>query len=96
MIKFTKSYQASDGKCYPTLREAVISELAAIIAGWEVGIQDKAVTIAECMFANAPEVVDILTTTQTSRPKARAIHGAKKPRKPKSPEQNQAQTAQAA
>lgn len=40
-------------------------------------------TVARFIIENADKIIDILTTTATSKPKARKINGGTKVRKPK-------------
>jgi hypothetical protein len=75
MIEQTKAYRVGE-RTFGTLREAQVAELQQVLHG-----TDEAVALE--MVDNADVIVDILTTTGASRPKARAIHGGRKPRKAK-------------
>lgn len=75
-ILFTKAYQAA-GKTYATLEEAQIAELDDLFAGKPT--DPASLTI----IRNIDKVLDILTTTENSRPLARKTNGGRKPRKPK-------------
>lgn len=75
MITFQKAYAVGD-KTYATLREAQVSAIQEIIAA---GPENP----AEAIVARAAEVVCALTTTERSKPRARALNGGRKPRKPK-------------
>lgn len=79
MIEFAKSYKASDGKCYGTLREAQVVEISKLMK--ELPNSATSNEIAERLLDEKDAVIDILTTTDTSRPKARRINGGSKKRK---------------
>ena len=90
MIQFTKSYQASDGNVFGTLRLAQEHELKLILKDileeWPALASDDyklLPSISARLIENAGQVVDILTTKANSKPRARAIHGGRKPRKTK-------------
>ncbi len=85
MIERTQAFKTSDGANHSSLEEAKIHELAIVItpAGEDlesiVGTTSK--KIAEDivrMFSD--RVVDILTTSATSKPRARKVNGGKKTR----------------
>ncbi len=71
-ITFSRSYLASDGKCYGTLDEAQQIELVN-----KFGLSEEA---AKIIVHEKDNIVDLLTLTDSSRPAAR---GKSKPRKPK-------------
>lgn len=94
-ITFTKAYVAN-GKTYATLEEAQIQAIEALF-----GVEtDKRVwnksDVATTILSNKEAVIDILTTTTTSKPSARKINGGTKKRKPKTPEQPQLPNTEAA
>ena len=82
MIEFTKSYKVGD-KVFASLGEAQLSELMAIIETEEPNLkgQDYIRVIPGHFVDHADKVIDILSTTVNSRPKARRINGARKTRK---------------
>lgn len=76
MISFARSYQTEDGTCYASLEDAQVVEVMQILklegdAGERVGRE---------IVGKKAELVNILTITDSSRPRAR---GVRKPRKPK-------------
>jgi hypothetical protein len=75
MITFTKAYVAN-GKTFATLEQAQAAEIGAIFQATPGA--DPTVVVME----NADKIVDVLTTKGDSRPKARALNGGRKPRKP--------------
>ena len=89
MIEFTKSYKTSDGKLVETIDAAKQHELALVMANI---IQDDDGNSKECskdlycealakvLLDNKDAIMDILTTTKNSKPKARAINGGTKKR----------------
>lgn len=75
-IEFTRSYRTSDGNVFGTLQLAQEHELTRLLLE-NVGtgtIEATMVACATVLVGNAEKVVDILTTTKTSRPKARRIN----------------------
>lgn len=80
MIEFTKAY-VSGGSVYATLREAQRAELMEVLCSISTSTLTASGEIANYILDNQQRVMDILTTTDTSRPKARAVHGGKKNRK---------------
>lgn len=79
-IQFARSYQASDGKCYSTLMEAQKVEIEALLS--RIGGEKlTAKEAAELIVNHSEKFMDVLSTTETSRPKARAVNGGRKPRK---------------
>ena len=82
MIEFTRSYKTADGKTFGTIEEAQQHEVETLL------IQLKGVTagpvtseIASHILENKNILIDVLTTTPNSKPKARATHGGTKNRK---------------
>lgn len=82
MIEFTKSFKCSDGTIVATLEEAQQNELANILAeeGMDA-VSGQADAAADAVLKAKERVLDILTTTATSKPKARKINGGTKKRK---------------
>jgi hypothetical protein len=79
MITFTKAY-VTGGKTFATLEEAQAAEVAALFKATPGA--DPVVVVME----NADKIVSILTTTNSSRPRARKENGGtKQSRKPKTP-----------
>lgn len=78
MITFAKAYVVGE-KVYSTLEQAQTAELAAILSEL---ITDNlsAETAARHLTENRERVLDILTTTDKSRPRARKVNGGRKPR----------------
>jgi hypothetical protein len=81
MIEFTKGYKTSDGKLVATIAEAQLHELTTLLSG-KVTQGEQSTTVAKYILENKDKFVDILTTTATSKPKARSVNGGKKNRKP--------------
>lgn len=79
MISFTKSYTVGD-LAFTKLEDAQRHELVSLFT--EHG-GDSATVIATTILENADRIVDILTTTATSKPRARKVNGGKKTRTPK-------------
>ena len=82
MIEFTKAFKVGDS-VFPSLELAQRHELEALFSEWpivdnpEFGPKGIALRILECK----DKIVDILTTTTASKPKARSINGGKKHRR---------------
>lgn len=75
MIEFTKSYKTADAQVFGSIEDAQVHEISAIL-----GISSD---ISKNIVSNKDKVMDILTTTSNSKPKARTIHGGTKKRNPK-------------
>jgi hypothetical protein len=74
---------------YKSLREAQGAELVQILNDLrpnDLCPNPTTAEIADHLLANSERVTDILTTTEASLPKARKIHGGRKPRKGKQAE----------
>lgn len=83
MIQFTKSYKTSDNQLFGSVEEAKIHELELVIAKINPthGVSPENVDAIATMIMNNKDIIlDILTTTPNSKPKARAIHGGTKKR----------------
>lgn len=74
MIVFKKVPVTSDGKGFQTLEEAKRHELSTLL-------NVEPVAVIDAIIKNADKVVDILTTTENSRSKARRVNGGTKKRK---------------
>lgn len=81
MITFTKAYVAN-GKTFATIEEAQRAEIEMLFCPTDDPWTPARMAIA--IVANAESIIDILTTTESSRPLARKSNGGKKPRKSKS------------
>lgn len=83
MIQKSTAYKTSDGQTVATLKEAQQIELLLLIGSPDgpesTVLSDRA--IVSKLVEQAAKVVDILTTKENSRPKARKVNGAA--RKPK-------------
>ena len=80
MITRTQSFQTSNGQVFGTIEEAQRHELAVWIKALGYS-DDESVTLAASMQKDAAKLVDTLTTTATSKPKARRVNGGTKKRK---------------
>ena len=78
MIEFTKSYKTADGLVFGTIEQAQLHEITAIFEKTPV---TTAKDIATAVLKNQDILIDVLTTTPNSKPKARASHGGTKSRK---------------
>ena len=76
MIEKTSAFKVA-GQSFLTLRDAQLYSLEGMGLG-----ALKANEVAPWLIENKDEVIDILTTTSKSLPKARKIHGGTKNRKP--------------
>lgn len=83
MIEFTKSYKTTDGEVFATIEEAKRHELIIALQkidlpqGANISMDD----VATLVLTAQDEIVDILTMTPNSKPKARKLHGGTKNRK---------------
>lgn len=84
MITKATGYQSSDGTFHATLEDAQESEIVILLGSDPVSsLVDLREEIAAEIVKHKAKVMDILTTTHDSRPKARKINGATRTRKPK-------------
>lgn len=77
MITKSTAYKTSDGQTVATLDEAQKQELLLILGDSALAKEP----LIDVLMKNKEKVVDILTTKENSRPKARKVNGAA--RKPK-------------
>lgn len=82
MIEFTKAYKTSDGKTHSDVVTAQEHELKILLQWCPEDVSAGAVaSVVGVIVANRATVIDILTTTATSKPRARSINGGRKKRK---------------
>ena len=79
MITKVPSYMTSRGQVCSTLEDAQAAEIHALLTP-ENGDGPAAVYL-KMLLMNKEKVVDILTMSPTSLPKARKVNGGRKPRK---------------
>ena len=82
MIEFTKSYKTADGQVFGSIEDAQQHEVETILLQLK-GVSAGPVTseIAGHILKNKAILIDVLTTTPNSKPKARTTHGGTKNRK---------------
>lgn len=80
MIEKTVGFKVGNS-VFETLGDAKVQELTVLLA--ELAPECGTAQVARQLVDHQERVLDILTTTPESRPKARAIHGGRKPRKQK-------------
>lgn len=90
MITRATSFKTEDGECFHSLDEAQAHELATTLVtamgavadeNGTFRVTDRGLVIAKALVEDRKRVIDILTTTETSLVKARAINGGRKPRR---------------
>lgn len=79
MIEFTKAYKTTSGQTFESIEAAQEAELQGILAGSE----GSTGTVAKRIVEKSDQIIDVLTTTAKSKPKARRINGGTKKRIPK-------------
>ena len=77
MIERTNAFKVGD-QSFLTLADAQKFELGNLYGGDSIGDKDSVVS---WIMINKVKILDILTTTSASKPKARKINGGSKPRK---------------
>lgn len=77
MIEKTIGYRTGE-KVFAFIEDAQREELRTLLK-----LDSSVNSIVDLMIDHSKEIVDILTTGPKSRPKARAVNGAKRIRKPK-------------
>lgn len=80
MITQGPAWTASDGSLHKTLEAAQEASLTELFKATET-TPGQAAAIAKHVLANAPHVLDILTTTKRSRPSRRLVNGYKSKRR---------------
>lgn len=78
MIEFTKSYKTADGQVFGSIEDAQAHEIEVL---FEKNPFETPKDAAAIVLKNKTILIDILTTTPNSKPKARATHGGTKNRK---------------
>ena len=78
MIEFTKSYKTADGQVFGSIEDAQVHEVEVL---FEKNPFDTPKDAAAIVLKNKTVLIDILTTTPNSKPKARTTHGGTKTRK---------------
>lgn len=85
MIQFTKSFKTDDGQVFGTIEEAQIHEICQIFKSVTFGAvgpgPTRPIDIAKLVLEKKDAIIDILTTTANSKPKARSINGGSKKRR---------------
>ena len=82
MITRTQSFQTSNGQVFGTIEEAQRHELGVWIQSKMQDMPaDVAAHFATELQKDAAKIIDTLTTTATSKPKARRVNGGTKKRK---------------
>ena len=81
MIEFTKSYKTADGQVFGTIEEAQLHEIDGVLAKAQILPAKDSIQISQHILDNKSVLIDILTTTPNSKPKARSSHGGTKSRK---------------
>lgn len=81
MIERINAFKISSGEACATLEQAKLMELALLFEKAKPADGPIPEFIAAVIMDNADAIIDILTTTATSKPRARKLHGGKKNRK---------------
>lgn len=86
MITKTQAFQTSDNKTHASLEEAQKWEIAILGEATQLAaVGNNREEVAKWILANAPKLLDILTTKSTSKPRARKVNGGTKKRTPTTP-----------
>jgi len=81
MIEFKKC-PVIDGKAFASIEEAQKYELEALLAAADFKFTPATQSdVANFLLTNRGRLLDIITTSDSSRPKARKLHGGTKKRK---------------
>ena len=78
MIEFTKSYKTADGQVFGSIEDAQLHEIEVL---FEKNPFETPKDAAAIVVKNKTILIDVLTTTPNSKPKARTTHGGTKNRK---------------
>ena len=88
MIAFTKSYKTSDDQVFSDIKHAQLHELELVIKkhpsfklqSTVLGEESPEAVVAGILLDSKDIIMDILTTTANSKPKARSVNGGSKKR----------------
>lgn len=85
MIEKTTGYKTSSGKICETIEDARQAEIESIVEKlqWEENAQVFYPQIVSLIYEHREAILDVLTTSSKSRPRARKANGAKRIRKPR-------------
>jgi len=84
MIEHVKSFKTSDGTIHSSIAGAQAHELGTFLNGKiDITGQEPTMDIAKVLVEHKEKIVDLLTLSATSRPKARKANGATKKRSEK-------------
>jgi hypothetical protein len=83
MITKQPSFVTSDNKPHATLEEAQQHELSLLFSPPDFGGAPVVDQVVAVILQHQAKILDILTTKENSKPRARAVNGGSKKRKPK-------------
>lgn len=83
MLERVSAFKTTDGQTFSSVGEAQRHALLLLIPDGQRGNPVNPDYLAELMVNEAAKVVDILTTTERSLPRARKVNGGTKKRTPK-------------
>jgi len=78
MITRSTAFVTSDNQTFVNLDGAIGHELVLLL-----NLGDDSINIVAAILNNREKLIDLLSTTPTSKPRARAINGGRKKRTPK-------------
>lgn len=82
MITKTAAFLTSDKKAHATIEEAQAHEIGNMLHDHAPQITNHpSESVIEFIMNHADKLVDLLTTTKSSKPRARAVNGGTKKRK---------------
>ena len=83
MIEKISAYKSSDGKMFGTIEEIQKHELGLLFKPEDFAGAPVVDQVAQSIMRHKDRIMDILTTTSRSKPKARSINGGTRKRTPK-------------
>lgn len=81
MITFVKAFKTTDGQAFEKIEDAQKHEIEQLVKDTDKFTNTNSVpsiSIAAAIIANKEKLLDILTTTPKSKPRARRINGGTK------------------
>lgn len=82
MITKTASFSTTDNQIFASLEQAQQHEIELLLGFTDETIPSTVAGISNAIMDRRDKLVDILTTTASSKPRARKVNGGSKKRKP--------------
>lgn len=81
MITKVGAFKTSDGRTFETIEQAQQNEVEILLGVKDDKMPGTVAELSNLLMEHKDKLVDILTTTPSSKPRARSINGGRKKRK---------------